>query len=99
MIRRPMWFGAGMVTGAAGALWAEARVRRALNRMTPDSIVREAGDSVRHFGQRAREAMELARWERARREAELRSSFITTPRHGPAHRARHARRQGVRTLR
>jgi len=75
VIRRPLWVATGVVIGVGGTLWAEQRVRRGLqqaaDRLTPRHIAAGARDSVRGVGSRVRGALEAARDERARTEAEL----------------------------
>ncbi len=75
MMKRPFWLGTGVVLGVAGTLWAEQRVRRAVDqtvaKLTPTHMATEAAQSVRQLGDRVRAAVEEGRQERARREAEL----------------------------
>ncbi|MHB8218902.1 MAG: hypothetical protein ACYDHU_01055 [Acidimicrobiales bacterium] len=74
-MKRPVWLAAGVVLGAGGALWAEARVRRELRRMTdrigPHHVVNQTVSSARRVGERVRDAVEVGRVERDRRESEL----------------------------
>lgn len=75
MIRRPMWFGAGVIAGVAGTMWAERRVRRQLRRavevLSPTGAGQEVMRSAREATARVQVAMDAARIERRRREAEL----------------------------
>lgn len=75
MIRRPMWLGAGVVLGVGGTLWAEQhvrrRVRRAVELLSPSVARSEAVHAARQVGGRVRDAVEVAREERSRQEAEL----------------------------
>ncbi|MGH9091789.1 MAG: hypothetical protein ACRDZR_10505 [Acidimicrobiales bacterium] len=71
MIRRPLWLGVGVVVGVGGTLWAERRVRRAVERLVPESVAEEAGRSVRRLGDRVQAAVAAGREARDRREEEL----------------------------
>lgn len=75
MIRRPLWLGAGMAIGVGGTLWAEQRVKRRVRQLsaalTPAGATDELRRSVRVAGERVRAAVDDARLERRRREAEL----------------------------
>jgi len=74
-MKRPFWLATGVVAGVAGTLWAEQRVRRAVDqavaKLTPNHVANEAVQSVRDLGGRVRAAVDEGRQERARREAEL----------------------------
>ncbi len=70
-MRRPLWLAAGAALGVGGTLWAERRLRRAAERLTPPSLAAEAGRSVRRLGDRVQAAVAAGREERERREAEL----------------------------
>lgn len=79
MIRRPLWFGAGVATGVAGTVWAERRVRRQLRRVadaiSPSAAGQEAMRATRRATRevtaRLHVAVDEARNERWRRETEL----------------------------
>lgn len=75
MIRRPLWFGAGMAAGVAGTVWAHRRVRRQLRRavdaISPSAAGQVAKRTAREATARVQVAVEAARSERQRREAEL----------------------------
>ena len=74
-MRRPVWLGAGMVIGAGATLWAEQRVRRrvrrTVERLSPDRVAMGARTSVVRLGARVRDAVDAGRVERDRREDEL----------------------------
>lgn len=86
MIRRPLWFGAGIAAGAAGTLWAERRVRRQLRRavdaISPSAAGQEALRTAREATARMQMAVHAARSERRRRESELWHRLGEVP---PAH--------------
>jgi hypothetical protein len=46
MIKRVTWFVAGAATGAAGAVAAGRRVRRAAERLLPTNVARQAASTV-----------------------------------------------------
>lgn len=75
MIRRPLWLGAGVAIGVGGTLWAEQQVRRRVRRLAVALTPAGAADEVRRTaqlaGDRVRSAVDEARLERRRREAEL----------------------------
>jgi len=70
-MRRPLWLAAGAALGVGGTLWAERRLRRVADRLTPPSLATEAGKSVRRLGDRVQAAVAAGRQERERREEEL----------------------------
>ena len=74
-MRRPLWLGAGVALGVGGTLWAEQQVRRRVRRLssalTPAGAADELRRSARAAGDRVRGAVDEARLERRRREAEL----------------------------
>ena len=75
MVRRPLWLGAGIALGVGGTLWAERRVRRQVRRaaalLSPMVAGSEAVQVAREMGSTMRDALDVARAERRRREAEL----------------------------
>lgn len=75
MIRRPLWLGAGMAIGVGGTLWAEQRVKRRVRQLSAALTPAGAADALRReargAGERVRAAVDDARLERRRREAEL----------------------------
>jgi hypothetical protein len=71
VIGRPLWLAAGVAVGVGGTLWAERRVRRAVDRLVPESVATEAGRSVRRLGDRVQAAVVAGREARDRREEEL----------------------------
>lgn len=79
MIRRPLWLAAGAALGAAGAIWAEQRVRRGLRQasdmLTADAAAAAARRSLTAAGERVREAVEAGHQARVQREVELRASL------------------------
>lgn len=86
-MKRPVWLAAGVVVGAGGALWAEARVRREIRRMAervgPEHVVSQAVGSARRAAERVRDAVEVGKGERARREGELWSELRSPSRPPP----------------
>jgi hypothetical protein len=70
-MRRPIWLGAGIVLGVGGTLWAEQRVRRAVQVLSPSVAGNEAVQAAKEMGGRVRDAVGAAREERRRHEAEL----------------------------
>ena len=78
-MRRPLWLAAGAALGVGGTLWAERRLRRAAERLTPPSLATEAGRSVRRLGDRVQAAVAAGREERERREEELWVEFGGRP--------------------
>jgi hypothetical protein len=70
-MRRPLWLAAGAALGVGGTLWAERRLRRVAERLTPPALAAEAGRSVRRLGDRVQAAVAAGREERVRREEEL----------------------------
>ncbi len=91
-MRRPMWLGAGIALGAGGTLWAGRHVRRAVQLLSPSVAGNEAVKSARVMGGRVRDAIDAARDERRRHEAELwrRMGEVPPARTHAAH-AAHAR--------
>ncbi|MGC8472234.1 MAG: hypothetical protein ACP5PM_08085 [Acidimicrobiales bacterium] len=75
MVRRPLWLGAGIALGVGGTLWAERRVRRQVRRaaslLSPVVAGSEVVQAAREVGSTMRDALDVARAERRRREAEL----------------------------
>ena len=79
MPKRTFWLVTGAAIGAGSSLWAERKVRRAVQqaaaRMQPDAIVVEVGRSARQVagtaGDRVRGAVSSGRDEMQRREEEL----------------------------
>lgn len=75
MIRRPLWFGAGVAAGMAGTVWAQRRVRRQFRRVaqaiSPTAAGQETMRAAREATARLQVAVDAARTERRRREAEL----------------------------
>jgi hypothetical protein len=70
-MRRPLWLAAGAALGVGGTLWAERRLRRVAERLTPPSLATETAKSVRRLGDRVQAAVAAGREERERREEEL----------------------------
>ncbi len=74
-MRRPVWLGAGIVLGVGGTLWAEQRVRRRVRRaveaLSPAVAASGTVRRAREMGSRVGDALEVARAERRRSEAEL----------------------------
>ncbi len=99
-MRRPMWLGAGIALGVGGTLWAGRHVRRAVEQLSPSVAGNEAVRSARAMGGRVRSAMDAARDERHRHEAELwrRMGEVPPPGTHAAHaaHARTARPKGAR---
>jgi hypothetical protein len=97
-MRRPIWLGAGIALGVGGTLWAEQRVRRRVRRaveaLSPAVAGNEALRAAREMGDRVRDAVDVARAERRRHEAELWRRMGEVPPER-AH-VRRARPQGVR---
>ena len=85
MPKRTMWLTAGVALGAGSTLWAERRVRRAIEqtaaKLAPDALVAEVGRTARHVaestGDRFRDAYTEGRDEMYRREEELWSDLAT----------------------
>lgn len=92
MIRRPLWLAAGVAVGVGGTLWAERRVRRAVDRLAPESVAVEAGRSVRRLGDRVQAAVAAGREAHDRREEELWSELGGRPPDAPQAPARFSSR-------
>ena len=79
MPKRTFWLVTGAAIGAGSSLWAERKVRQAVQqaaaRLQPDAIVVEVGRSARQVagtaGGRVRDAVSTGRDEMQRREEEL----------------------------
>lgn len=75
-MRRPLWFGAGVATGAGLTLWAQLRLRLRMRRtlavLAPSFTDSEAVRSAREAVGRLRDAVDAARVERHRRRREPR---------------------------
>lgn len=93
MMRRAVWLATGMLigmlVGAGGTLWAGRRVRRAVRSVSSSISTEDAWRAVtgpvRGLAERVRAALQAAREERARWEAEL------APREARVHALREAR--------
>ncbi|WP_225845613.1 DUF6167 family protein [Streptomyces sp. HPF1205] len=95
MFRRLFWF----LTGAATGVWATAKVRRAMRRLSPDSLAATAADRALETGARLRLFAQDVRAGMAQREGELHDALglrtgaalpggaepkgLTAPDHGP----------------
>lgn len=81
MIRRPIWLGTGVVIGVGGTLWAQQRLRRAVENakanLSPDHVARSAARSAQRLPGRLRAANAAAASERRRSEWELRQRFAS----------------------
>lgn len=90
MLKRARWVAIGILIGIAASVWARRRLRRRLERavavVLPGGLSGGAAASLRQTGARLRAAVDAAREERARREAELWDGLEGQPRH-----AKHAR--------
>jgi hypothetical protein len=67
MFRRMFWF----LTGAATGVWATVKVRRAVRRLSPDSLAATAADRALETGARLRLFAQDVRAGMAQREGEL----------------------------
>jgi hypothetical protein len=95
MPKRTIWLTAGVALGAGSTLWAERRVRRAIEqaaaKLAPDALVAEVGRTARHVaestGDRFRHAYSEGRNEMQLREEQLWSDLanrgMASPAHGP----------------
>lgn len=72
---RPRWLGAGVVVGVAGTVWAERRLKRRAKRVGELASVSGARAAMQRTAHRTgatvKDAVEVARTERSRREEEL----------------------------
>lgn len=82
-MKRPAWLLAGVVVGAGGALWAEARVRREIRRVAgrlePQHVVSQTVASARRMSGRVRDAVEAGKAEREQSEAALWNDLRSEP--------------------
>lgn len=70
--KRTTWFGLGLLTGVAGAVWGYVRARE-LAAVDPDAVARRVVDSARAVTGGAREFAAQSRTAMAEVEAELRT--------------------------
>jgi hypothetical protein len=49
MFKRVFWFGVGAGFGAGGSMWANRKVRAAVDRYTPERVRADVGDRVRRM--------------------------------------------------
>jgi hypothetical protein len=107
MPKRTFWLVTGAAIGAGSSLWAERKVRRAVQqaaaRLQPDAIVVEVGRSARQVagsaGGRVRDAVSSGRSEMQRREEELWAELAAQGVEGttPATSSPHLGHQGLRS--
>ena len=88
MLKRLRRMAVGVAIGVALTLWVRRRLRRRLDRgvsaVVPGGLSGEAAGAVRDSGARVRAAIETARRERSRREAELWADLEAEPAHARA---------------
>lgn len=85
MLKRLRWMAIGAVAGVVLTLWVRRRIYRRLDRamsaVVPGGLSGDAAGAVRDAGSRVRAAIETARRERSRREAELWADLEAQPAH------------------
>ncbi|MFV0316309.1 MAG: hypothetical protein ACK5O2_05030 [Microthrixaceae bacterium] len=77
-MRRMFWMGLGAAAGASGTLWAQRRVRTAIDDLGADQVVAMAGRGARAAARAIATAVGEGREAMSEREIELRTRL-----HGP----------------
>jgi dTDP-4-dehydrorhamnose reductase len=73
MFKRSRWFVVGAAAGASGTIAAQRRVRRAVRRIAPDSVVRTTAATARERAAHVADAVRDGRRTMLAKEAELRA--------------------------
>lgn len=73
MFKRLFWLSVGAAAGFTGSVWAQRRVKRALERYLPDRVAHQVHASARSFGADLRAAASEGRTAMREREESLRS--------------------------
>jgi hypothetical protein len=99
LIRRLVWFTTGATAGFGGAMWIRRQVLRRVERLMPERVVSDAGETARKAGKGLRAAVAEGRAAARGREAELRAELRpgASPPVIPAGAAPHVSHQGRRT--
>lgn len=74
-MRRLFWMGVGAAAGASGTVWAQRRVRGAIEDLGAEQVVAAAGKGARVVARTVVAAVGEGRDAMAQREQELRSRF------------------------
>lgn len=82
LIRRLVWFTTGATAGFGGAMWIRRWLLRRVERLVPQHVSAEIGNSARRAGRGVRQAVIEGREAARGREAELRAQL--RPGAGPA---------------
>lgn len=75
MIKRFVWLCIGTVLGFASSLWFGRRLRRQVERVMPERLVKQATSATRRLGDDLRSAAADARLAMQEREASLRAEY------------------------
>jgi hypothetical protein len=73
MFKRVRWMSIGAAVGLGGSVWAQRRVRRAVDRYLPEQVVSSAGQRARNLRSDVRDALTEGRLAMRDREEELRA--------------------------
>lgn len=74
MMKRLFWFTLGAITGATGALYAQRRIQRTVERYTPPAIADRMTDAIKRFGADVADSARAGRTAMAEREAQGRDA-------------------------
>lgn len=77
-MRRLFWMGLGAAAGASGTVWAQRRVRGAIEELGAEQVVAAAGKGARAVARGVVSAVGEGREGMAQREQELRTRFHGT---------------------
>lgn len=79
MFKRVRWVSIGAAVGFGGSVWAQRRVRRAVERYLPEQVAASAGERARNLRSDVRDALEEGRLAMRSREEELRAQVEGLP--------------------
>ena len=80
MFKRVIWMGTGASVGFGASLWMQRKVKRTVQRYTPQRVTGDFVEVVRDFGYDLRDAVAEGRIAMAQREAELRAELAARQR-------------------